>query len=201
MRYFVRNGNQNTLISQVPSELAVANPIGRLDQHYNGAVLEFPAAETNGNLALSGSLILGLNTAANNVTTGVTFLRVNDSARLWVTVGGMRFPSLIDSGSNYYHFANPFLAPCANTIFFCPPQAQRLPITLQDSAQVTSLAREITVDDYNRYGSNAAQPGLAGYENGATEMILGLPFFYGRRIYVSIQGKGTANLPAPAIGL
>lgn len=92
VRYYVRNANQNTLLSQVPSDLAVANPIGRLDQHANGAVLEFPAADTNGNFTLSGSLILGLNTAANNVTTGVTFLRVNDSARLWGSVGGGEVP-------------------------------------------------------------------------------------------------------------
>lgn len=201
VRYYVRNGNQNTLVSQVPSDLAVANPIGRLDQHANGAVLDFPAAEANGNATLSGSLILGLNTAANNATTGVNFLRVNDSARLWATVGGTRYPGLIDSGSNYYHFPYRILAPCANTIFFCPPVAQRVPITLQDTGQTMSLAREFTIDDYNRYGANAAQPGLAGYESGATEMILGLPFFYGRKIYVSIQGKGTASVPAPAIGL
>lgn len=89
---------------------------------------------------------------------------------------------------------------CQHNLFLSPV-AQRVPITLQDTAQTITLSREITIDDYNRYGSNAAQPGLAGYDEGATEMILGLPFFYGRRIYISIQGKGTANLPAPAVGL
>ncbi len=201
VRYYVRTGNQISSLSPVPSDFAVPNPIVRLDQHANGVILDFPAVQASGNATHSGSLILGLNTAGNNATTGVSFLRVNDVARLWINVGGSRYPGLIDSGSNYYHFPYRILAPCAGSIFFCPSAAQQVPMTLQDTMQSMSLGRDITIDDYQRYGTNAAQPGLAGYESGATEMILGLPFFYGRKVYVSIQGKGAANVPAPAIGL
>lgn len=201
VRYFTQVANQTNLLATVPENIAVPNPVTRLDQHNNGLVLQFPPVGLAGETTLKGTMTLGLNTANNNATSGVKFFGVSDAARLRITLAGRSYNGLIDSGSNYYHFPSRYMAPCEGTIFFCPSKPETVPITIQSWDLASSLTSELLIDDYRNYNGMAAQPGLAGYDSGATELVLGLPYFYGRKVYVAIQGKGTASVPAPAIGL
>ena len=105
--------------------------------------------------------------------------------------------SFIDSGSNAYFFADSSIPTCSGaTEFYCPtsPQALTAINTGHDGSTSPTLSFTITnLNSTNR--AFFAVPGVGGTaaSSSGTSMLsndfdFGLPFFYGRSVFIGIAG-------------
>lgn len=90
------------------------------------------------------------------------------------------------------------------TSYYCPSAAQSLAVTLVGAGSVGSAPISFPVDNADIDFANykfAALPGLAGVESSsASAVIWGMPFFYGRSVFLLFSGQSTAGIQGPAIG-
>ena len=113
--------------------------------------------------------------------------------------------SFVDSGSNAYYFPNvssPLLVTCAspNTSFYCPTPDTTVMAQITGANNV-STSVTLPVNNLNEIGmTTTAFPGLAGTISGLpTTFDFGLPFFFGRTVYVAFEGSTLGGEQAPAI--
>ncbi|MFC0402331.1 DUF3443 domain-containing protein [Paraburkholderia rhizosphaerae] len=177
--------------SSQPLASQVTNPVAGFLENNNGVIIELPSVPDAGARTLTGQLIFGIGTQANNTLGGATVLRVNaQTGYLATTADGQTWPrSFIDSGSNGMFFASATLAQCG--LWYCPPAqaTQTATMTGVDGAAVT-LSFSIANAQALFASSNNAFDNLAGVST--TMFDWGLPFFFGRRIYTAIEARPTA---------
>jgi hypothetical protein len=104
--------------------------------------------------------------------------------------------SFIDTGSNGLFFNGGGLPRCSNpglNGFYCPAGWTPLSATLTGS-NGTSAAVSFAVDDARSLLSGtprAALPTLAGPLAASNAFDWGLPFFFGRRVYLGMEGASS----------
>jgi len=203
----------------VPLAQQLQNPIGRLATDNNGALVSLPGASANGQATLSGTLYFGIGTQSNNSAGSASFLTVADGSVASEPAGSLitQFNgstltgSVVDSGSNGYFFNDSSLTPCASTSnepnFYCS-SASGLQATLQGVNGTQSPAVVFSVVDaatlFNTPKPLAAFPTLAGpgASFGTTPLGFdwGLPFFFGRNVYILFEGATAGGATGPAVG-
>ena len=172
----------------------VTNPVWVFPNDNNGVLIQLPTVPSGGTTTVSGSLIFGIGTQANNGLGSATVFDTDTNANFITTFNGLPNKcSYIDSGSNAYFFPPsnyPQLVACtgANSAFYCP--ATLLPLTAtNDSAANTNGATgsvAFNVGNANTLFSNlqySAFSELGGPNapiNGCAAFGWGLPFFYGK---------------------
>jgi len=185
----------------------VQNPASLFADDNNGVVIRLPAVPSPGAATASGSLIFGVDTQSDNALGKATVYALDGEGNLGTTVAGLRTfgSSFIDSGSNAYFFDDSALQPCSggNASFYCPPGSIAFHANI-DGLNGASGAVAFTVDnaasDFNTQAS--AIPNLAGSAGGglgSDTFDWGLPFFFGRPVYVVFEGKTASGsaLPGP----
>jgi hypothetical protein len=201
----------------VPLAQQVTNPVAKFASDNNGVIVSLPnLINANGDLNVSGTLLFGIGTQADNMLPvgGLTVLGTNASGDFSAsyTNGATVLTGLsswIDSGSDGYEFNDPGIAACtdANWVgYYCPAVS---PLAL--SATNTGLGAETassTVAFAVAAPANgvqsvfilppeaAAYAGLAGVGD-ATRFVWGMPYFYGRRIYVGIEQRSAGSYTGP----
>jgi hypothetical protein len=180
--------------SSVPLALQVANPVPFFTGDNNGVAVVMPAVPLGGVGPLSGALIFGIDTQPNNQLGGATVYRVNSRGNFTTTYKGTSFPeSFIDSGSNGIFFPDSSIPQCQG--FYCPPE----PLTL--SAVNTSAAGVAGTVTFFVESVTAIAPGSSAAHLGANAGIpgfdWGLPFFFGRTVFVAMSGASTSKGPGP----
>lgn len=200
--------------AMVPLNQQVRNPVSAGSTHNNGVVLTFPSVATTGAGGVTGTLTLGIGTAANNVPGGgVTAYTADSRANFRTVFGGTEYTSsFIDSGSNLLDFPNisnaglnmPMSLCTGNAAgLYCPASTNNLSAQARDaSGAPTSAAINFSIinaDTYVYSGSGfTAYSGLgAPFSSG---FDWGFPFFLGRTVYVQIGGT-TSTLGSPTYGL
>ncbi len=184
----------------VSASQQIQNPVGLLPVDNNGVIVQLPAVPTNGSASLSGSLILGIGTASNNQPSGVTVLPTNSSGEI-VT----RFhPSpgvstqnvgIIDSGSSVIFFSDSSLSiplcPGNLSFLYCPSAPLTFSaVNTELSGSPSSLVSYQIVDPRPLLNSgNAAIGNMGGPAFSPGVFDWGLPFFFGRTVYVGLSGK------------
>ena len=190
-RYFTCN-TLNCTATYVPLANQVVNPVAKLAANNNGVVIDLPSVNTDGQVNTVGRLIFGIGTSTNNQLNGETSFPLDAYGYLRTTYNGTAYAiSYIDSGSNGYFFNDAGLTRCTvSTSFYCPNPTITKTATI--GSNTTSVSKTVTFNvgssdtkPSNRY----VLPDLAGPGSG---FAWGLPFFYGRKVFVSISGK-TAN--------
>jgi hypothetical protein len=202
----------------VPLASQVPNPVSRLFADNNGVVVELPAVPLGGQASATGNLILGIDTQANNSSAGASFLQTDAAGNLRTSYDGKTaLYGFLDTGSNGYFFPAPSagsastsgpLPACAspNGGWFCPASLTDVSVTstgYQSGAR--SLPVTFQVDNALRlFASNGnvfSELGGALTGTSASSFDFGLPFFFGRRVFVVIEGNPTAGgPPAPSFG-
>ena len=186
----------------VPLTNQVQNPVALLPVDNNGVLVQLPAIPAGGAPSVTGSLILGIGTQTNNIPSGVTTYPADPTTGDFSTnLNGTGFPnSFIDSGSNglFFDEITPALAAqlptCAspNASWFCPPSTVSL--TATNSGYQGSPSGPVSFQIGNSTtlfssGNNAfaelGGPAPSGFD-------WGMPFFYGRRVFVGIKGKASS---------
>ena len=179
------------------------NPVYLFPQDNNGLLIVLPQIDASGAVTVSGSMIFGIGTQSNNSLNGAQAQATDKFGNFTTTFKGVAYSSsFIDSGSNGIFFldsATTGVPDCSNTQapgFYCPtspqnftaintgpnPNGSAVPV----SANVAfSIANAVTLFT----APNNAFNDLGGNNPGAFDW--GLPFFFGRSVFVGIEGQST----------
>jgi hypothetical protein len=185
----------------------VQNPISLLASDNNGVLLDIPAVAPPGTATLSGYIYFGLNTQANNTLgSGTHWFGLSPADGTLVTDfnGTTMTRSIIDSGSNAFFF-NSAINVCTSNLasgFYCPATTQNLNATITAAnASTSAFPVSFQIDNadtlFTNGPNNAVFPSLGGSNSGLPTLFgafdWGLPFFYGRRVWVLFE-----NSPGPS---
>jgi len=187
-----------------PVEQQVPNPVARFPTDNNGIIIQLPCIPEAGAPQVSGVMVFGIGTQGNN-DLGNERMMVPDSYGYVTTTfpaGGESYISILDTGTNFLLFLNPKtsgLKACSGkaSFLYCPPSTTNLSATLygnnQDEIPVAfSVANPMNLSDQNCAFNNVAGS-FPGYPTaGMPAFDWGLPFHFGRSVYVAIEGKATS---------
>ncbi len=174
----------------------VKNPVPLFATDNNGVLIDLPAVSSAGATALSGSLVFGIGTQSNNQFTSGAILTTNTSGYITTVLGGRSLSSsFIDTGSNGVYFDSSTIPGCTGGIagFYCPTSLITLSATLRGANTVTAPV-SFSVDNASTMfvgGTKTVLPALAGNIGDSNTFDWGLPFFYGRRVFIGIEGQSS----------
>jgi hypothetical protein len=205
------SGTSSCSLSIVPLQFQPWNPISAFSSaDTNGAVLQLPSVPAAGTTSVDGTLIFGIGTDNNNAIPGnanVYELDLNGNFPSLV-YNGVTYTSasFLDSGSNSLFVSDPTTLTtatgvstinCPDNGYYCPTSTLSLAITVSGANNVTSPTETLNIANADTLlnSTNAALSNLgatSGGTNAATDSWdLGLPFFFGRTIFVGIAGTST----------
>ena len=202
----------------MPLEKQLTNPVPRFEQDNNGTVIQLPRISDRGAVEVQGSLVFGIGTRDNNALGDAKVLHLdrygmfesrqaspfNDPEDGWVM-------AFIDSGSNGIFFLDsetagiPICSDSRVRDFYCPTSTRTLLSEARDGFgedhgliefKIANTFELLTqVDDnvaFNDQGAPSSEP-QSGSSSSAWSSYFdyGLPFYYGRNVYTSIEGLPT----------
>jgi len=194
----------------------VTHPVVMFPLDNNGVIVELPSVSGSA-ATVTGSLVFGIGTETNNQLTSTTNVFTVACDFFNTSFEGQAFNidpnsctgpgSFIDSGSNglFFYDVNNVLPPCpasptAAAAFYCPSSLMSLSATVQDPNN-SSITEVVNFSINNAQtllsSTNAAFSTLGGPVLAGQGFDWGLPFFYGRNVYVAIDGQ-TVPTPAPS---
>ncbi|MGD0584438.1 MAG: DUF3443 family protein [Oryzomonas sp.] len=199
------NGNYYSCIgttctgTTVPNANQVINPVAALSVDNNGVIVEISSVALGGVTSVNGSLILGIGTQTNNQPpTTVTEYPADPIYGQFTTIfNGETFTDacFIDSGSNGLFFDDPMIAPCSPSSsgsgFFCP--SSTLSLSATNSGYSGSPTGTVSFEIGNATTLLDTSNNVF-IELGAnsSDFDWGLPFFFGRNVYVGIEGTSSS---------
>ena len=189
-------------VSAMPLASQISNPVASFAVNNNGLLISLPAVGTAGLTSVSGTLIFGVNTQSNNSIATETIYKANNSGDFSTTYKGKTYSaSFIDSGSNGYFFTDSTIRQCSGGDFYCP--ASTLALTATNTASDGSATGTVNFNVVNMVGlastiSAAQVGGTVGTSTSSGNYFdWGLPFFYGRRVFVVMEGNTVAGKAGP----
>jgi hypothetical protein len=190
-------GTTISLASQVP------NPVARLPTDNNGVIVDLPSVAMGGELSIEGSLILGIDTRANNSSSGATaYPGSSTNGEILTSFAGSTGGGFLDTGSNGLFFDPPpsvSLPNCAapEGAWYCPAQVIALFATNSGTGGLPSGVVSFSIGNAMSLFAtpNEVFRELGGSVPQGSGFDFGLPFFLGQKVYVGIDGK-TSSLGA-----
>ncbi len=185
--------------STAPLANQVINPVAAFTVDNNGVVVSLPAVASTGAQTLSGTLTFGVNTEPNNQLGSQSVYLANADFNFTTTFNSQVLAnSFIDSGSNALYFNDPSIATCPGETFFdCPPASLNLTATNASYTGSVSAPVAFTVVDLQALGASVVAASIAGSNSLSGSFDWGLPFFFGRPIFVVIEGQSTTAGTGP----
>lgn len=184
----------------------VTNPVSLMEADNNGVLINLPnLVNANGDVSVQGSLVFGLSTQTDNVlpSVGLTVLGTNAAGDFVAAFGASSaLPAWIDSGSDAYEFDDPSLATCAGPAYvgyYCPanPPIALSAVNTGTGVNAGSGTVDFAITDPNSFVANAAAFAELGGGAGSSSFIWGMPFFYGRRIYIGLEQRTAGTFTGP----
>jgi hypothetical protein len=175
----------------------VVNPVTKFAVDNNGVIVQLPSVATSA-ASVTGTLVFGIGTQSNNALTGATSYRSTAFGNLAGTYKGTAVTTIVDSGSNGLFFTDSSLPACTSTFtdFYCPANPQALSATVTGLNGGTTGTVNFTVLNAQTLaasGTNYALNGLAGSIGSFPTLFdFGLPFFFGRYVYVGFDTNGNS---------
>jgi hypothetical protein len=181
----------------------VVNPIVLFPSDNNGVIIELPSV-TGAEASVSGSMIFGIGTQANNGLGSATVYTMDPSTGNFTTVfNNVTYTDagFLDSGSNAIYFLDSNttgLPTCTDvTFWYCPGGTQSFSATNQGANGANGSFNFVVgnADTLTANETTGVANGLAGPNPGTFDW--GLPFFFGRSVYTAIEGQNTPGGPGP----
>ena len=127
-----------------------------------------------------------------------------DEGYLTTVFNGASLPlSFIDSGSNGMYFNDSSIAPCTQAgfmTFYCPSSADSLSAAFELASGSTVSENFVVVSAETVTASVTAFPGLAGTNPSSPQSFdWGLPFFYGRSVFVVTENETVGGKTGPYV--
>jgi hypothetical protein len=173
-------------------------------QDNNGLSITLPSIGTGGAAQVAGTLTFGIGSQTNNALGSAQAQAATSKGTFTTTFGGVAYTnSFIDSGLGAYYFLDsttanlPNCAPNGDAAgYYCPASPISLPAmtsgpnpsssgTIVSQSLSLTVANALTLID----SGNPALSNIGGPNPGA--FAWGLPFFYGRTVFVGIEGQTT----------
>jgi len=202
------SGNcQITALPTTSTKGQVWNPVALFSQDNNGVLLSLPTVPAGGAATASGSLIFGIGTQSNNALGSAQVYAVTDQAYFTTTYNGTQYSnSFIDSGSNAFYFLDSAtlgnIACADNPGWYCPASTLNFTVTNTGTNSTTGSVSFTIANADSLFDTGYAAFTNLGGDSGkspATDYFdFGVPFFYGRNVFVGIAGQtvtGVTNVP------
>lgn len=190
------------------------NPVAAFPKDNNGVILTLPSVPQNGATTLTGTATFGIGTQADNALTASNVLPVTTSTSqlgagvLTATYNGTALTqSFLDSGSNDFYFIDASLTPCTETdliAFYCPTSPLLLSPLLTATNGATASGAFTLFGPLNVGATATVAPGLGVNPTlvvpplpFANSFDFGIPFFFGRTVYTSIEGRAAGGAQGP----
>lgn len=182
----------------------VPNPVSPLPVDNNGVVLSLPSISAAGAQTTNGTLYFGIGTESDNQPGAVKTYQENSDASsidyldLNTVYQGITATGFVDTGSDGYFFNDPSIVECSDgSGFYCPPDALSKSATNQSVGSSVSGVVNFKVSNADELlnSSDAAFDDLGGtFDGGDTYdgFDWGLPFFFGRVVYLGIAGESSS---------
>jgi hypothetical protein len=187
----------------VPLTDQVQNPVWLFPQDNNGVLVTLPSVPAGGQATASGSLIFGIGTQSDNALGTATVYATDPYGNFTTTWNGIAFSnSYIDSGSGGFYFLDSATLgniDCAdNPGWYCPASTLSFTVTNTGYSGVgtNSLTFSIANADTLFKTGFAAFNNLGGDSGTSTAtdyFDFGVPFFYGRNVFVGIAGQSVPS--------
>jgi len=184
--------------TRMPLAQQVSNPVAAFTTDNNGVMLNLPAVPPGGLPSMNGTLVFGINTQANNTIAGETTFRATASGNFTTIYKGVTMTaSFIDSGSNGIFFNDTAIPACTvSTGFYCPASTLQLSATTVGADNLASRVLNFTIENVEQLGNNVHVANVGGpsaaAKSGASNVFdWGLPFFFGRRVFVGLENGTT----------
>ena len=188
------------VVTTVPVASQVQNPVSHFATDNNGVVIQLPAVPTGGAASIAGTLLFGVGTQSNNGLGSAKIFTLDNRANFATIFNGQTYSSsFIDSGSNGIFFldsAGAGLPDCKNSKgFYCPTTLTALSATQRGLNGTTNVVafNAGNVDRINATFSVFAE--ATGANPGGFDW--GLPFFFGRTVFLAIAGQSTPGGTGP----
>ncbi|MEO8164450.1 MAG: DUF3443 domain-containing protein [Betaproteobacteria bacterium] len=175
----------------------VQNPVGMFSLDNNGIIIDLPSIADAGASSVNGSLIFGIDTRGNNVPFNAQVIRVNQNTGTFNTLlNGVNYSnSFVDSGSNALYFASSSIPGCpGNPDFDCPASTLNLSATMRSATGAGALVNFSVTNAETLFASHPtffAFDNIAGTNSDASQFDWGLPFFFGRKVFIALEGQST----------
>lgn len=175
----------------MPAASQVSNPVASLPVNNNGVVLVLPAVPLGGVGSLAGSLVLGIGTQANNSLGSAVVIPASSQGYVTTVYNGTTYPnSFFDSGSNGLFFRDTTLPLCGD--FYCPDPPRSLVATVIGAgAGAASATVPFVIDNVAALPGSTVAAQIGGDEAVTTSFDWGLPFFFGRSVFVARNNAAT----------
>ncbi|MEI6733554.1 MAG: DUF3443 domain-containing protein [Comamonadaceae bacterium] len=173
------------------------NPVPLFATDNNGILIDLPAVGSSSATGLTGSLVFGIGTQSNNQPGTVLALTTAATGYFTTVLGGQSMGnSFLDTGSNGFFFDSRSIPACLGSSmgFYCPATLTTVSATLV-GANAARASVSFSIGDASTMFGDASKtvfPNLAGPMGDATSFDWGLPFFYGRRVLMGIEGQASS---------
>ena len=208
MYYSCPSGNcQITSVPAASTKGQVWNPVALFASDNNGVLVTLPSVAAGGAATASGSLIFGIGTQSNNALGSAQVYAVTQDLYFTTTYNGTQYTdSFIDSGSNALYFLDSATLghiECSdNPGWYCPASTLNLTVT-NAGTNGTSGSVSFSIENADtlfdtRYAAFNDLGGDSGNSPASDYFDFGVPFFFGRNVFVGIGGKtvtGVTNAP------
>ncbi len=184
------------------------NPVSAFSStNTNGVMIQLPAIPAAGQETVSGTLTFGIDTQTNNaIPDTATIYELDQTGSFASTVfGGVTYTSagFLDSGTDALYVSDHTTltsvtgistVDCTDNLFYCP--SSPLSINLTNSG-ANGTSGTVTLNIANADLLFSSNPNFAAFNNlgsdsgtsPATDFFqLGLPFFFGRTVFIGIEG-------------
>jgi Protein of unknown function (DUF3443)/Cep192 domain 4 len=206
----------NNICSTTALALAkqLQNPVWMFPLDNQGVLITLPAVGLSGSATVTGSLIFGIGTQANNVLGSASVLTTDAAGTITSTYNGTAYSgSFIDSGSNGFFFLDTpqtGLTDCAVATnpnnaaqfsgFYCPNSNASFPFAISNQG-TNNLPAAVNFSIVNIAIYVNANPSFAAFSDAGgpfpNTVDFGLPFFYGRTVFTGIEGQSVGTFTGP----
>jgi hypothetical protein len=181
----------------MPVAQQVTNPATKFAADNNGVIVQLPPV-TGAVQSVTGTLVFGIGTQSNNALNGVTSYAATGSGDVNGNYKGTALDTIFDTGSNGLFFSDNSLPVCQSTFtdFYCPASTQNLSATVTGIDGKATSTVNFMVGNAQSLGASQTSfvlNGLAGDIGGFPTLFdFGLPFFFGRHVYVGFDTTASA---------
>ncbi len=201
--YFNCSGESCSLLKSPPTADIVLNPVSLFPIDNNGVVVSLPAVPADGQETTNGTLYFGIGTESNNQPGTVKVYKQNSNIKsnnyldINTVFNGKTAGGFFDTGSNGYFF-NSSIQQCIDAPgFYCPASTVSESATNKSVGSSVSGVVTFSVSNADTLFSsnNTAFDDLGGTLDGGTTFDgfdWGLPFFFGRTVYLGINGSSSS---------
>jgi hypothetical protein len=191
----------------IPLASQVTNPVAMFAADNNGIIVSLPNLQNaNGDASVTGQVIFGIATQTDNVlpSVGLTVLGADAHGDFTALYNGGTtvLPALIDSGTDSFSFDDPTMAVCSSGTYvgyYCPKVAPQSVYAVNTGVGMNNATNRVdfAIADPNSFVANAAAFIDLGGGGGSTRLTWGMPFFYGRKVYIGIDQRLSGTYTGP----